>query len=115
MKKPALSSTQKFIEILDVYENVVILSNGNAAQILEVEATNFDLLSQDEQAAKIYAYSSLLNSLSFPIQILIRSKQLDITSYVQSLEAEQAKTTNQTLASHISLYKKFVSELIKKN
>lgn len=110
-----LNSTQKFIEILDVYDDVVILSGGNACVIVEVEATNFELLSQEEQNAKIYAYSSLLNSLSFPIQIVIRSKQLDISSYLETLTDEAKKTTNPNLARQIGLYRAFVSELIKTN
>ncbi|OGH10767.1 MAG: hypothetical protein A3B38_03635 [Candidatus Levybacteria bacterium RIFCSPLOWO2_01_FULL_36_13] len=117
MKKPALklNSTQKFIEIIDVYEDILILTSGNASLIIEVQATNFDLLSQDEQNAKIYAYSSLLNSLSFPIQIVVRSRQLDISSYINLLAEEEAKTQNQALRKQISLYKKFVTELVKKN
>lgn len=117
MKKPALklNSTQKFIEIENVYEDILILTGGNASLIIEVQATNFDLLSEAEQNAKIYAYSSLLNSLSFPIQIVIRSRQLDISSYVNLLSAEETKTQNELLKKQIGLYKKFVSELVKKN
>lgn len=110
-----LNSTQKFIEIIDVYEDILILSSGNATLIIEVQATNFDLLSQAEQNAKIYAYSSLLNSLSFPIQIVVRSRQLDISSYINLLDQEQTKTPNEALSKQIGLYKKFVTELVKKN
>jgi hypothetical protein len=117
MKKTALksNSTQKFIGILDVFEEVVILSEGNACIIIEVDAINFDLLSEQEQDAKIYAYSSLLNSLSFSIQIVIRSKQLNISSYLDTLTQEQRKTPNPYLAKQIELYKNFVAELIKIN
>lgn len=117
MAKPALklNSTQKFIEIIDIYEDVVILSGGNASLVIEVQATNFDLLSQGEQNAKIYAYSSLLNSLSFPIQIVVRSKELDVSSYINLLSEEERKTQNQSLASQIGLYKNFVTDLVKKN
>lgn len=117
MAKPALklNSTQKFIEVIDIYEDVVILTGGNASLVIEVQATNFDLLSQGEQNAKIYAYSSLLNSLSFPIQIVVRSKELDISSYINLLSEEERKTQNQSLASQIRLYKNFVADLVKKN
>jgi len=50
---------------------------------------NFELLSQEEQDAKIYAYSSLLNSLSFPIQVIVRSKRLDITAYLRQLDTQE--------------------------
>ena len=109
------NSTQKFIEISDISGDIIVLENGNACSVIEVEATNFDLLSADEQDAKIYAYSSLLNSLSFSIQIVIRSKQLDISSYVKTLEDKAKNTQNQALSRQINLYKNFVAELIKIN
>lgn len=110
-----LNSTQKFIEITDIFENVVVLSGGQACIILEVQATNFELLSTEEQDAKIYAYSALLNSLSFPIQIVVKSKQVDISQYLDSLSFQAKKTPNQALSKQIEMYKNFVSELIKIN
>lgn len=117
MAKTALkvNSTQKFIEVLDVFDDIVVLAGGNACIIIEVEATNFELLSAQEQDAKIYAYSSLLNSLSFSIQILIRSKQLNISTYLDSLTQESKKTTNPNLSQQILLYRNFVGELVKVN
>lgn len=109
------TSTQKFIEIVDIVEDIVVLTGGNACLIIEVKATNFALLSAEEQDAKIYSYASLLNSLSFPIQIVIRSKKLDITSYLNLLEEERSKTQNKYLANQIGLYKDFVKELVKVN
>jgi hypothetical protein len=117
MAKPAqnLPSTQKFIEITDIVDDIALLSGGNACLIIEVKATNFALLSPEEQDAKIYAYASLLNSLSFPIQIVIRSKRLDISTYLTLLDGEKNKTQNPALATQISLYRNFVQELVKVN
>lgn len=109
------ATTQKFTEIVDVIDNVVIFSSGNACLIIEVTATNFALLSKDEQDAKVFAYSSLLNSLSFPIQIFIRSKKIDISSYLRLLDQEAKKTQNLTLGTRIKLYRNFVSELVRVN
>src|ERR1035437_3399966 len=91
MATPArnLPSTQKFIDITDIADDIVILGGGNACLVIEVSATNFALLSPDEQDAKIYAYASLLNSLSFPIQIVIRSKKIDISNYLKLLDTEK--------------------------
>ena len=118
MRKSAKNSkatTQKFIEIQDIIDNVVMLSSGNACLIIEVQATNFSLLSKEEQDVKVLSYSSLLNSLSFSIQVFIRSKKIDISSYLKQLDDEVAKSQNQLLKHQIALYKDFVSELIKVN
>lgn len=118
MKKSTQNSkatTQKFIEISDIVDNVVLLTSGNACSIIEVQATNFALLSQEEQNAKVLSYSSLLNSLSFSIQVFIRSKKIDISSYLKLLDIEVSKSQNQLLKNHILLYKDFVQELVKVN
>lgn len=109
------ATTQKFIEIEEVEENVVILSGKHACLIIEVNATNFSLLSKEEQDTKIYSYASLLNSLSFPIQIFIRSKKLDISAYLKLLETQATQSQNQLLASQIRLYRDFIKELVKVN
>lgn len=113
--KKTKATTQKFIEITDIVNNVVLLSSNNACLVIEVQATNFALLSKDEQDVRVLSYSSLLNSLSFPIQIFIRSKKIDITQYLKQLDDEVAKSQNQLLKNQIKLYKDFVAELIKVN
>src|SRR3989338_5152529 len=109
------ATTQKFIEIEQIEEDIVILAGKSACLIIEVNATNFALLSKEEQDTKIFSYASLLNSLSFPIQIFIRSKKLDISSYLKLLDAQADSSPNQLLSSQIRLYKEFVSELVKVN
>lgn len=114
------ASTQKFTEIQDIRENIVLQTRGNSCLIIEVTATNFSLLSQEEQEAKIFSYASLLNSLSFPIQILIRNKRVDISSYTKKLDENLAKLaqeqpSHQKKISYIQNYRSFVQELIKVN
>lgn len=109
------ATTQKFIEILDIVDNVVLLASGNACSIIEVQATNFALLSQEEQNVRVLSYSSLLNSLSFSIQVFIRSKKIDISSYLRLLDQEVEKSQNQLLQQQIKLYRGFIAELVKVN
>ncbi len=109
------ASSQKFTEIVDILDTVVILDGGNACQIIEVTASNFALLSGEEQQAKIFSYASLLNSLSFSIQIVIKNKQVDISSYLKLLDTQAKATKNEMLSLHIQLYRDFVSELVKVN
>jgi hypothetical protein len=118
MKRPAQktnSTTQRFTEIVEISDDVVLLSGNNACSIIEVRATNFALLSMEEQNSKIYSYAALLNSLSFSIQIVIRSKKLDISSYLKLLDGEAKNTQNEMLSTQIKLYRDFVQELVKVN
>lgn len=109
------SSTQSFTEIKDIAGDVVIFSKNNACLIFELTATNFALLSPTEQEAKIAAFAALLNSLSFPIQIVIRSKKLDISSYLRLLDVEVDRSQNSKLGLQIQKYREFVAELVKVN
>lgn len=109
------ATTQRFIEILDIIDSVVLLASGNACSVIEVQATNFALMSQEEQDVRVLSYSSLLNSLSFSIQVFIRSKKIDISSYLKLLDSEIEKSQSQLLKTQIGQYKDFVAELVKVN
>ena len=65
----AQASTQSTLSILDIKNNIVVLNGGHYRVVLKVKAINFDLLSEDEQDAIIFAYASLINALEFLIQI----------------------------------------------
>ncbi len=109
------SSTQKFTEIVDIVDNIVVLEGGYACVVIELTATNFALLSRQEQDAKIYAYAGLLNSLNFPIQVLVRNKRVDITSYLNQLDDAEKRTANNQLKEQIEQYKSFVNEMVTVN
>ncbi len=116
MDKPIMAaSTQKFTEVRDIVEDIVIFNNGNACMIIEVSPTNFALLSKEEQDAKISAYASFLNSISFPIQILAVNKRVDVSSYIKKLEEEIKKITDSNVATYMENYKEFVIHLVKQN
>lgn len=112
---PVKGTTQDFIEVEDIVDDVVLLRGNAAATIIEVGAVNFYLLSSEEQNSMIYAYSNLLNSLSFPIQIVILSKKMDISSYLEYLGLKIGQQKNSVLVSHLQSYQEFIKTVIKKN
>ena len=78
--KPISAASQKHLPIADIVDDLIMYKDGGAAIILETTSLNFGLLSEKEQQAVIAAYAALLNSLSFAIQIVIRSQRKDISS-----------------------------------
>ena len=109
------ATTQKFTEIVDFGDDFVILEGGNACMIIEITASNFALLSKREQDSRIFSYAAMLNSLSFPIQVLIRNRRMDISSYIHELEEMIKNTKNQQLAAYIEYYSAFVREMVTVN
>lgn len=108
-------TTQNHLPIADIRDDLVILKDSSCVMILETSSVNFDLLSEKEQEAMIYAYAALLNSLTFPIQILIRSALKDVSNYLRRLKAQEAKIQDPLLRKQIVSYRKFVEEVVKKN
>lgn len=112
---PIRATTQEFLEIDTITDDIVILTSGCACLIIETSAVNFGLLSEEEQDALIYANASFLNSLSFPLQIVILSKRMDISSYIEFLISEEEKAPNTTMKDRIRNYREFILSTIKDN
>lgn len=112
---PIRATTQEFIEIEDITDDIIILKNGSAAVIIETTAVNFGLLAEEEQDSLIYAYASLLNSLSFPLQICILSKRMDISSYIELITEVEEKQTNPIMRERLRRYHEFILSIVKEN
>lgn len=110
---PLRSTTQDYLDIEDIAGDIVILKDGSAAIIVEVSALNFGLLSEKEQDATIYAYGQLLNSLTFSIQIVMVSKQKDVTDYIKILDDQLAKTTAVKIQQQLVKYRDFVKAVVR--
>ena len=106
------ASTQEHLDIEDIQDDLVILKSGWISMVLSISSVNFDLLSEAEQDAAIYAYAAFLNSLTFPLQVLIRSKKADISSYFAHLEDAEASQLNPDIAAQIKKYKEFISSIV---
>lgn len=106
-------TTQAFLDIFDITNNLVITKTGSAAVILSVDAMNFGLLAEEEQDGVIYAYAGLLNSLNYPIQIIIQSKTKDVTKYLRLLQEQEESAPNRQIQQRIRQYRQFVANLIK--
>lgn len=110
-----MNSTQENFPVKNIQNDLVLLSGGDVALVLQTSAVNFGLLSGNEQVAIIGAFAGLINSLSFPIQIVIRSKRLDISSYLINLDKASQAQTNPLLARMIIRYRNFIEQLIRDN
>lgn len=108
---PVQLSTQDHLDIEDIRDDLVILKNGSVGVVLETNAMNFELLAEQEQDANIFNFGNLLNSLTFPVQIVIRTVSTDITKYVDQLSNYQQGLTNSSLSAQVDIYKNFISNL----
>lgn len=105
-------AAQQFVDITEIKDDVVVLKNGALRAVLMVSSINFDLKSTDEQEAIVAAYQNFLNSLDFPLQILINSRRLDINPYIELLDEKEKEQTNELLRFQISEYRNFIKNLV---
>ena len=103
-------ATQEFVPIKEVREGTVVLKDGALRAILAVSSINLALKSGDEQVATIQQFQSFLNSIDFPIQIVVQSRKLDIRPYLLTLEAKMAEQREPLLKLQTAGYMSFIRE-----
>lgn len=109
-----VDTTQNHLPIAAIEGDVVMLKDGGAAIVLESTSLNFGLLSDREQEAVIASYAALINSLSFHIQIVVRSQKKDISHYLRYLDENLEKVQNPKLKMLMEHYRAFIRETITK-
>jgi hypothetical protein len=101
-------ATQEFVPIKEVRDGIVVLKDGSLKAIVLANSINLSLKSEDEQKATIYQFQSFLNTLDFPIQIVIQSKRLDIRPYLLLLENRMKAQTEPLLKIQTKEYMEFI-------
>ena len=105
--------TQQFLEIEQIREGVVVLRDKTLRGILMVSSLNFALKSEEEQNAIIYQFQEFLNSLDFSCQILVQTRRLNITGYLDKLKELEEKQENDLLKIQTRGYREFIASMIK--
>lgn len=112
--KPITATAQDHLPIADITNDILVYKDGGAALVMESTSLNFGLLSEKEQQAVIAAYAAMINSLSFSVQIIVRTSRKDISSYLSFLDEQAKKLTHPLLIQLMAEYKGFITESVKK-
>ncbi|MFH1252844.1 MAG: hypothetical protein V1664_00730 [Candidatus Uhrbacteria bacterium] len=105
-------ATQRYLDILEIRDDVVVMKDGTLRAVLMVSSINFSLKSADEQEAIVQAYMTFLNGLEYPLQIVVQSRKMNVDPYLNFLSGRQKEITNELLRNQIADYRGFVKELI---
>lgn len=106
------SSTQRYLPFGSIRENIILMKDDSARIVLKCSAINFLLKNADEQDSIIISFQRFLNSIDFPIQIIVRSKKLDIESYISKLNNKAVNQTNTLLQNQTYEYIAYLKKLI---
>lgn len=111
-QKAKMIPSQQHLLISEIKQDTVVLKDGTLRAALMVSSINFALKNEDEQNAIISAYVSFLNSLDYPLQIVIQSRHLQIKPYLERLVAREREQTNELLRAQIADYRSYVAQLV---
>lgn len=107
----ATQSTKQLVDIADIIDNVILLKNGSLRALIEVSAINFELRSEGEQVAILQNFQRFLNSIDFPLQIVVNSRKLDIDDYIKLVEKSTESLASELLKIQAVEYAKFIREM----
>jgi len=113
-KKPTSkeASVQAYLEVAEIRDDVITMKDGSLRAVIMTSSLNFDLKSPTEQEAIIVSYQNFLNSLDFPLQIVVRSKRLDLDQYLFQLDEAQKKEPSEFIKAQIEQYTSFIRSLL---
>ncbi len=97
-----------------IREGIIILKNKSLRGVLMVSSINLALKSSDEQTAIINQFQSFLNSLDFTCQIIVQSKKVNLTGYIDMIKEWEKNQENELLKHQTESYRKFIKDFIDK-
>ena len=109
-QKVKAQATQEFVPLKEVRDGIVILKDGSLRSLLMASSINIALKSNDEQQAIIGQFQNFLNSLEFPVQFFIESRDLDIRPYVGLLEERYTLELDDLMKIQIREYIAFIRD-----
>ncbi|MBS4033878.1 MAG: hypothetical protein KGZ85_05395 [Ignavibacterium sp.] len=106
------ASTQNYLPISGIRNDTIVLKDGTLRAAVLCSSVNFSLKSEKEQKSIIAGYIGFINSLEWPIQIVIQSRKLNIDSYLEKLKNLEMEQTNDLLRIQMRDYASYVKELV---
>jgi type IV secretory pathway VirB4 component len=114
-KSKQKTTSRRQIQIKEVKDGVITLPNNQYRAVLETSSINFELKSEAEQDVIIDSFQNFLNSLSFPVQILVRVREIDIDQYIEQILVKKDKEKEEAYKTQIQNYAEFIRNLVSGN
>ena len=114
-KSKSKTSARQQIAIKGVRDGILILPHNEYRAILQVSSLNFELRSEEEQDAIIDTYESFLNSVGASLQILVRTREIDMDKYLADLSERLDDEKEVIYRTQLQNYDEFIRSLITTN
>lgn len=105
-------SVQDLLPLEDIVEGVLCLRGGEYRAVIQAQSVNFALKSEEEQEAVMAGYRSFLNSLSHPVQMLVRILPTNVEPYLAGFRSNVTAQANSEAIRRLALdHETFVRRL----
>lgn len=108
-------SARRQLAIQEVRDGILILPGYRYRMVLATSSVNIELQSEAEQDALMDSFQQFLNALTKPIQILVRTRALDVDRYLTDLAEAHAEEAEPIYRDQLSSYREFVRSLVAGN
>jgi len=102
---------EKALAMGEIKDNLIHANNKKIA-VIKVESINFSIKTQKEKETIGYAFQKLLNSIDFPIQILMTTETLNLDSYLGVLEKKMIDNNHKEI---FDSYQNHMKSLVEKD
>jgi type IV secretory pathway VirB4 component len=109
------ANAQDLVAIKEIRDSTLVLKDGGLRQVLMVSGVNFALRSETEQNIITAGYQNFLNTLDFPLQIIIHSRKINIDKYLQKLASYEQAEPSPLLRNQNAEYREFIRGFVEKN
>lgn len=106
------ASTQRYLPFSQIRDNIIIMKDSSSRVVLKCWTINFLLKSVEEQDSIIMSFQRFLNSIDFPIQIMVRSSKLDLEWYLNKLNNLAVNQQNTLLQNQTYEYIEYLKKLV---
>lgn len=102
--------------IKEFYNNGIIkLKNNIFIKIIKINPINYDLKSDFEKKAILNSYKAFLKNCNFDIQIIIKSKQEDISKNIKEIEKQKETEKSLNNSFMINVFDSYINFIKNKN
>lgn len=108
-------SARKLMNIKDIRADSVFLKDGRVLGVLRITPINFGVLSPQDQDTVIYGFLEFLNSLNYPVQIVMRSVNLDLNEYLAHLKRRIVKRDDRIALAYYQHFAEYMRSYIESN
>jgi len=99
----------EFVPIKEIRDDLIITNKDKKIAVLKITPINFSIKPQNAKEAITATFQKFLNSIDFPIQIIMNTEALDLKEYFATMEEKIGKSDR--FSNLFEKYKEFLSKI----